>query len=49
MSGSTMRGLTTFITDIRHCKSKDQEVSRVEKELAKIRNKFTSQKGMNGY
>ena len=23
MSGTTMRGLTTFITDIRHCKNKE--------------------------
>jgi AP-2 complex subunit alpha len=44
-----MRGLTTFITDIRHCKSKDQEVVRVEKELGKIRGKFTQQKGLSGY
>ena len=41
MSGTTMRGLTTFITDIRHCKNKEQETTRVMKELAKIRNKFT--------
>ena len=42
MAANSMRGLTTFITEIRHCKSKDQETNRVEKELHKIRNKFTA-------
>lgn len=37
MSSVSMRGLTTFITDIRQCKSKDQEQARVAKEMAKIR------------
>jgi AP-2 complex subunit alpha len=39
---TNMRGLNTFITDIRHCQNKEQEQKRVEEELAKIRNKFTS-------
>jgi hypothetical protein len=38
---TTLRGLNTFITDIRHCPNKEQEQKRVEDELAKIRNKFT--------
>lgn len=46
---TNMRGLNTFITDIRHCQNKEQEQKRVEEELAKIRNKFTSQKGLAGY
>ena len=44
-----MRGLNTFISDIRHCPNKEQEQKRCEKELAKIRNKFTSNKGLSGY
>jgi AP-2 complex subunit alpha len=35
-----MRGLNTFITDIRHCPNKESESRRCEKELAKIRNKL---------
>ncbi|CAD8166956.1 unnamed protein product [Paramecium octaurelia] len=46
---TNMRGLNTFITDIRHCSNKEQEEKRVEKELQKIRGKFTSQKGLAGY
>jgi len=44
-----MRGLNTFITDIRHCPNKETEQKRCEKELAKIRNKFASNKGLSGY
>lgn len=47
MSG-VMRGLTVFIGDIRNCANKEQEEKCVEKELAKIRKKFTN-KGMSGY
>jgi AP-2 complex subunit alpha len=44
-----MRGLNTFISDIRNCPNKESEQRRCEKELAKIRNKFTSNKGLSGY
>ena len=46
---TTMRGLNTFITDIRHCPNKESEQRRCEKELAKIRGKFAQNKGLNGY
>jgi AP-2 complex subunit alpha len=39
---SGMKGLTSFVSDIRNCQSKDAETKRVEKEMAKIRLKFTS-------
>lgn len=35
-----MRGLTTFIADIRACKTHEAEVKRINKELANIREKF---------
>nr|ALD47967.1 adaptor protein complex 2 subunit alpha [Emiliania huxleyi] len=44
-----MRGLTVFISDLRNCSSKEQEEKRVEKEMAHIRSKFTSDSNMNGY
>ena len=37
---SGMKGLTSFVSDIRNCTSKEAEKKRVEKELAKIRVKF---------
>jgi AP-2 complex subunit alpha len=37
---SQARGLNNFITDLRNAKSKEEESSRVEVELAKIRKKF---------
>jgi len=40
ITGQSMRGLLVFITEIRNCKSKDQEQERVKKEIAKIRGKF---------
>lgn len=43
-----MRGLTLFIGDIRNCTSKDAEIKLVEKEMAKIRKKF-SNKSLPGY
>jgi len=43
-----MKGLQMFIHDIRNCPSKEQESKRVEKELAKIRQKFTATK-LSGY
>jgi len=39
---SQARGLQNFISDLRNAKSKDEEVKRVEKELANIRKKFTA-------
>jgi len=44
-----MRGLTVFISDLRNCSTKEQEQKRVEKEMAHIRSKFTSEAHMNGY
>ncbi|KAJ1505535.1 hypothetical protein HMI54_000711 [Coelomomyces lativittatus] len=35
-----MRGLSTFITDLRNCRSIEQEEKRVNKELGHIRQKF---------
>ncbi|KAK2140970.1 hypothetical protein LSH36_1192g00039 [Paralvinella palmiformis] len=40
VKGDGMRGLAVFISDIRNCKSKEQEVKRINKELANIRSKF---------
>lgn len=48
-STNHMKGLQVFIADIRSCSTKDQEQKRVEKELAKIRLKFTSTKAISGY
>jgi len=48
-SPSHMKGLQVFIADIRNCQSKEQESSRVEKELSKIRLKFTQTKALSGY
>lgn len=39
-NASDMRGLKNFIMDIRQCKSKEAEQSRVMKELANIRKNF---------
>ena len=38
-----------FISDLRNCSTKEQEEKRVEKEMAHIRSKFTSDSHMNGY
>lgn len=46
---SRMKGLNQFIADIRNCPNKEAESKRVEKELAKIRQKFTSNKALEGY
>lgn len=45
---SAMRGLNTFITDLRACRSREQEEKRINKELANIRSKF-KQGGLDGY
>jgi len=42
-----MKGLVVFIADIRYCASKEAEERRVEKELAKIRAKFSSANASN--
>ena len=42
------RGLTVFISDLRNCANPDQEKKRVEKEMAHIRSKFTTETNMNG-
>jgi AP-2 complex subunit alpha len=39
-SMSSMRGLTTFISDIRNARAKELEERRINKELANIRSKF---------
>ena len=44
-----MRGLNEFISDIRACKDKESEEKRVDVQLAKIRERFTTQKGLNAY
>ena len=46
---SGMRGLKLFIADIRNCKTPEEEAKRVEKEMGKIRKKFTSTKKLDGY
>jgi SepF-like predicted cell division protein (DUF552 family) len=40
MATSGMRGLSTFIADIRNCQNKEAEKARVEKEMANIRSKI---------
>uniref|UniRef100_A0A7S0R8D3 Clathrin adaptor alpha/beta/gamma-adaptin appendage Ig-like subdomain domain-containing protein n=1 Tax=Chlamydomonas leiostraca TaxID=1034604 RepID=A0A7S0R8D3_9CHLO len=44
-----MRGLQNFISDIRGAQNKEQEQKRVEKELAKIRERFSDDKSLSGY
>ena len=48
MSSAVMRGLSLFIGDVRNCQSREQEQKVVDKEMAKIRKKFTN-KGLSGY
>lgn len=38
----------TYIQDLRNCSTKEQEKERVDKELGKIRKKYTSDKGLTG-
>ena len=45
---SQARGLTVFISDLRNCTNPEQERKRVEKEMAHIRSKFTTEGNMNG-
>ncbi|KAG2388553.1 hypothetical protein C9374_000717 [Naegleria lovaniensis] len=44
-----MRGLSVFISDIRKSTTKEEEQSKVEKELAKIRGKFKNGASLKGY
>ncbi|EFC38249.1 predicted protein [Naegleria gruberi] len=44
-----MRGLSVFISDIRKSTTKEEEQSKVEKELAKIRGKFKNGGALKGY
>ncbi|KMT01804.1 hypothetical protein BVRB_9g210860 [Beta vulgaris subsp. vulgaris] len=44
-----MRGLSVFISDIRNCQNKEQERSRIDKELGNIRTKFKHEKGLSPY
>ena len=37
-----------FIADIRNCQNKEQEKTRVDKELGKIRKKFASGNAITG-
>jgi AP-2 complex subunit alpha len=46
---SQPRGLHNFISEIRSCHTKDEERSRVDKELANIRNKFASPANLTSY
>lgn len=48
-SPSHMKGLQVFIADIRNCQTKEQERTRVDKELSKIRQKFANPKTLSGY
>ncbi|XP_020703609.1 AP-2 complex subunit alpha-2 [Dendrobium catenatum] len=47
--GSTMRGLSVFISDIRNCQNKELERLRVDKELGHIRTRFKNEKGLTPY
>ena len=49
MATSSMRGLQNFVMDIRNCQNKEEERERVDKELANIRTKFKSEKGLTVY
>jgi hypothetical protein len=42
------RALQAYIQDIRNCSTKEAEKERVDKELGKIRKKYTSDKAMTG-
>lgn len=46
---ANIRGLRAYIQDIRNCSTKEAEKERVDKELGKIRKKYTSDKAMTAY
>ena len=43
------RGLNNLISEIRACQSLEEEQKRIDKELAKLRNKFTQTSGLTSY
>ena len=50
MATSKFRGLNVFIQDIRAAQNNaDAERKRIDKEMANIRQKFTSSKGLDSY
>ncbi|KAG8188955.1 hypothetical protein JTE90_016622 [Oedothorax gibbosus] len=44
-----MNGLVNFISELRKCKGKEEELKRVNKELGKIRSHFRNDASLNGY
>ncbi|KAA6379942.1 MAG: putative AP-2 complex subunit alpha, partial [Streblomastix strix] len=49
MHGTEFRGLVHFISDIRFCSTREEEINRVEKELAHIREEFINPKKLDVY
>jgi AP-2 complex subunit alpha len=49
ISKNSIRGLSTFISDVRECANRDQEELRVGREMAKIRKAFKDNPKMDGY
>jgi len=49
ISGSQPRGLHNFISEIRNATSKEEERSRVDKELGNIRQKFSTSAQLSSY
>ncbi|GBG27887.1 AP-2 complex subunit alpha-1 [Hondaea fermentalgiana] len=46
---TTKRGLRKFVNDVRQCTSQEAERSRVRKELANVRSKFSGSKQLKSY
>nr|XP_042897115.1 AP-2 complex subunit alpha-2-like [Parasteatoda tepidariorum] len=44
-----MCGLSFFISDIKNCRCQEDEIERINRELANIRSKFKNGKTLNGY
>ncbi|TMW61221.1 hypothetical protein Poli38472_013684 [Pythium oligandrum] len=49
MAMFSARGLNNFISDLRAASSREEEQQRVDKELVKIRQKFTQTQALNSY
>ncbi|TYZ67830.1 hypothetical protein PybrP1_009022 [[Pythium] brassicae (nom. inval.)] len=49
MAMFSARGLNNFISDLRACTSREDEQKRVDKELVKIRQKFTQNTALHSY
>lgn len=49
MAMFSARGLNNFISELRSCTSHEEEQKRVDKELGKIRQKFTQNHQLNSY